>query len=125
MRNVIFILILCVFLTGCNNVVQADKENFNKEVGFIGESWIRTTEYDTETISFDEDGTFHYSCACGNPINNSDICDQYTYNVETKEIKLVCYEKVKNTTTLIKVIRFDNNILELDFDGEIRKFTKE
>lgn len=118
-KIILFILISTVCFTGCSS------NETKQKAPFAGDSWVRTAEHDTETISFDEDGTFHYSCTCGNPVNNADICDKYTYNDETKEIKLKCYEEVDDTITTIGVVNYDNNTLELDFDGEIRKFNKE
>ena len=52
-------------------------------------------------------------------------CEIYTYNEETKEIKLDCFETTEETITLIKVVSLTDTTLELDFNGEIRKFEKE
>ena len=55
-------------------------------------SWTRDAENDIETIRFGADGDFTYYCSCGNPVNDSDLCESYTYNDETKEIKFECFE---------------------------------
>ena len=58
-------------------------------------------------------------------MNDSDLCESYTYNDETKEIKFDCFETTEEMVTNIKIIKTTEEILELDFDGEIRKFEKE
>ena len=87
-------------------------------------SWTRDAENDTETIRFGEDGSFSYSCGCGNPVNDSDLCEGYTYDDETKTITLECIETTDEMVTVIKIVKCDENELQLDFDGEIRTFTK-
>ena len=87
-------------------------------------SWTRDSGHDEETIRFNEDGSFSYSCACGNPVNDADLCENYTYDEKTKEITLDCFETTEDTITTIKVISVSETNLELDFNGEIRKFTK-
>ena len=124
MKKIFIILSVCVFiLTGCK---EKKKEIIDySEYSFTDVSWTRDTEYDTETISFHSDGSFRYSCSCGNPVNDSDICETYTYNDETKEIKLECLEPMKDTITTIKIINYTEDTLELDFDGETRMFSIE
>ena len=50
------------------------------------------------------------------------MCETYTYNDKTKEIKLDCFETTEETITTIKIKEVTNETLELDFNGEIRKF---
>ena len=89
-----------------------------------GTYWTRNAEHDTETIHFGEDGSFSYSCSCGNPVNDSDLCDGYTYDDATKTITLDCIETTDEMITIIKIVKCDENSLHLDFDGEIRIFEK-
>ena len=97
--------------------------NFS-ECPFSEVTWIRDTLEDVETLIFNDDGSFSYSCACGNPVNDADLCDGYTYNEDTKEIKLNCFETTEDTITTIKVVSLTDKTLELDFGGEIRIFEK-
>ena len=46
------------------------------------------------------------------------------YNDETKEIKFDCFETTEEMITNIKIVEMSEDILELDFNGEIRKFEK-
>lgn len=123
MKKYIIILILIgVFLTGCKNTPQ--KKDYSNYL-FTDISWTRDSEHDIETISFKSDGRFVYYCSCGNPVNDSDLCEGYTYNEKTNEIKLDCFETTDEMVTNIKIINSTESILELDFNGEIRKFVRE
>ena len=68
------------------------------------------------------DGKFTYYCACGNPVNDSDLCEGYTYDDSTKTITLNCIETTDEMVTTIKIVKCDGNSLQLDFNGEIRIF---
>lgn len=122
-RNFIILIfsIICLFLTGCSNKQKVDYSSYD----FVNVDWTRETEYDTEYLSFSADGNFSYYCACGEPVNDSDLCETYTYNSKTKTINLNCFETTDSMIKTFKIIKNDENILELDFDGDIRKFTKE
>ena len=124
MKRSIFILILVGgVLTGCGNPKEA-KKDYSKYL-FTDVTWTRDGENDIETIVFKSDGSFSYFCSCGNPVNDSDLCESYVYNDDTKEIKLNCFETTEETITSIKIVEVSEDILELDFNGEIRKFEKE
>ena len=115
MRRCLMCFVLCFLLTGC----QA------KPAGFSDIWWSRETEVDTETIYFGSDGSFRYSCGCGNPVNDADLCEGYAYDEKRGVIQLDCMEPTEEMVTEIAVIAFDEDRLELDFDGEIRIFEKE
>ena len=91
---------------------------------FVNISWTRDAEHDTETIRFGADGKFTYYCGCGNPVNDSDLCEGYTYDDTTKIIELDCIETTDEMVTTIKIVKCDENSLHLDFNGEIRVFEK-
>lgn len=118
----LLVISLCFGMTGCK---EKKKEKIDySEYSFTNVWWTRDAEHDTETIRFSSDGFFSYSCACGNPVNDADICENYTYDDEKKTIKLECIEPSDQTITTIKLVSYNENTLELDFDGEIRKFSK-
>lgn len=118
MKKIIIVLLFaCFVFTGCKN------KDFSK-YPFTETSWSRNNGHDIETINFKTNGNFSYTCACGNPVNDADLCENYTYNEDTKEIKLKCFETTEDTITTIKVINTTDDTLELDFGGEIRKFEK-
>ena len=121
----IIILTLCFSLllfTGCtkNKTVKVDYS----DVSFTEVSWTRNGDHDLETIRFNANGGFSYSCACGNPVNDADLCENYIYNSVTNEITLKCVEKTDDMVTTIKVVNVTDTTLELDFNGEIRTFEK-
>ena len=122
MKKIIIILLLAaLFLTGC----EENKDKDYSEYMFTDIIWTRDSGHDIETIIFHADGSFVYYCACGNPVNDSDLCESYTYNDETKEIKFNCFETTEEMITSIKIVEMSEDVLKLDFDGEIRKFEKE
>ena len=122
MKKIFILLLMVLILLGCES--NEEKVDYSK-YKFTDVSWIRDSGHDIETITFNSDGTFGYSCACGNPVNNADVCETYSYNDKTKTIKLYCDEPGEDTITEIKIINSSNTTLELDFDGEIRTFSSE
>lgn len=93
-------------------------------ISFEDISWTRDTCDCKETLRFNSDGSCSYSCACGNPVNDSDLCEGYTYDDATKTITLNCIETTDEMITTIKIVKCDENSLHLDFNGEIRIFEK-
>ena len=144
-EKIITTLIIATLLTGCTQHMNAPdgssaapgptnseqitlQENKSDatiaKADFMDIRWTRSADGDTENIFFSSDGSFSYSCACGNPVNDSDLCEGYAYDEEKKEITLRCFEKTEDMVTTIIVKKCDKDSIELDFDGEIRKFTK-
>ena len=103
---------MMIIISGCNNSVE-----------FADKTWTRTTDVDTEYISFLSDGSFSYYCACGDPVNDSDLCTGYKYNSKENKIELKYSESTDNMITTIIVKSCSDNTLELDFDGDIRTFS--
>ena len=124
-KNIIILMLVVMLLTGCGGAKQNTQEKNYSEYLFTDVSWTRDGGNDIETIVFKSDGRFTYYCSCGNPVNDSDLCESYTYNDETKEITLECFEETDETITTIKVVDLTETTLELDFNGEIRKFENE
>ena len=120
------IVLICTLLfVGCSNNGKSDNKDVDySKYSFVGISWTRDADNDIETIRFGADGSFTYYCACGNSVNDSDLCEGYTYDDETKTITLECIETTDEMITAIKIVKCDENELHLDFDGEIRIFIK-
>lgn len=122
MKKVIAVLMVAgLFLTGCGE----NKERDYSEYLFTDVIWTRDNGHDIETIIFHADGSFRYYCACGNPVNDSDLCERYTYNDETKEIKFDYLEITEDMITSVKIGEMSEDVLELEFGGDIRRFEKE
>ena len=117
--TVVFIMACILLLSACA------KEPVSYDYDFVNISWTRDTESDTEYIRFSEDGSFRYYCACGNSVNDSDLCEGFTYDEETDIITLEYLEKTEETISKIKLVECTDEILKLDFDGEIRTFVPE
>lgn len=118
MKRIFYTILLTVlFLTGCQN-----EKNITN---FTDIHWVREGQHDTEILYFGSDGSFSYSCSCGNPVNDSDLCDGYIYDENTQEIILDYCEVTDDSITILKIMNLTKNELQIDFDGEIRTFTKE
>ena len=124
-KYIIILMLVGLFLTGCNDKKEKTQVKDYSEYLFTDVSWTRDGGNDIETIVFKSDGRFSYYCSCGNPVNDSDLCESYIYNDKNKEIKLDCFETTKETITNIKILEMTEEVLELDFNGEIRRFEKE
>ena len=124
--SLLALILVCVMIfAGCGKSEKKEKENVDySKYSFTDGSWTRDAENDIETIRFGADGSFTYYCSCGNPVNDSDLCDGYTYDDATKTIELDCFETTDEMVTVIKVVKCDDKELHLDFDGDIRVFTK-
>ena len=120
-KLIIFLLLTGLFLTGCAEQKEPDYSGYL----FTDVIWTRDSGHDIETIIFQTNGDFRYYCACGNPVNDSDLCESYTYNATTNEIKFNCFESTEEMITTVKIVVMTEDVLELDFNGEIRKFEKE
>ena len=118
-------MLVGMLLTGCGETKENIQEKDYSEYLFSDVRWTRDGENDIETLILKSDGSFSYYCSCGNSVNDSDLCESYTYNDETKEIKFDCFETTDEMVTSIKVVEVSEDILVLDFNGEIRKFKKE
>ena len=120
----VLVLVCAMIFVGCADKKSGKTTVDYSEYPFVNISWTRDAENDTETIRFGEDGSFSYYCACGNSVNDSDLCDGYTYDDSTKTVTLDCFETTDEMVTVIKIVKCDENELHLDFDGEVRVFTK-
>ena len=115
----ILCLIISMSLVGCGNKRNA------YDAEFMGVQWVRKVDEDVEFLSFMTDGTFSYYCACGNPVKDSDLIESYCYDKKHQTITLNAIETTDSMVTKIKILEFDNEHLELDFDGDVREFSIE
>ena len=112
---------LLFLLLGCTKSNTDETANYS-EYSFTDTSWTRKAEHDIETIRFGSDGSFVYYCACGNPVDDSDLNEGYTYDDETKTITVKYIETTEETVSKIKIEECDDKSIKLNFDGEIREF---
>ena len=119
------VFVCAILFMGCSgNKKTEDHSGDYSKYSFVNTPWTRDAEQDTETIRFGEDGSFSYYCGCGNPVNDADLCEGYTYDDATKTITLDCIETTDEMVTIIKIVKCDEKELHLDFNGETRVFTK-
>ena len=120
MKKLSVILLGLVFLlVGCGN-----KKTVYSDLPFADVSYSRAGDHDEETICFAADGTFYYSCSCGNPVNDSDLCEGYTFDRDKKTFALNYSETTDETITEFKLVSCEDDTLVLDFGSDIRTFTK-
>lgn len=121
--NILLVLtaVLLFLLLGCakNNISETVDYS---EYSFTDTLWTRKAEHDIESIRFGSDGSFTYWCACGNPVNDSDLNEGYTYDDKTKTITIKYIETTEETVSTIKIEACDDKSIKLNFDGEIREF---
>ena len=115
-------IVVCLSLIGCGKGQPEETKPALERGGFEDMTWTRDTESCIETLCFRSDGTCSYTCACGNPVNDDDLCEGYRYDAESKSILLEFLETTEETVTEIRVESFDGTTLVLDFDGNLRTF---
>lgn len=113
------IALICVVLLVVVILVVFCTPNKNLGKEFIGYEW----ENGSDVISFTKDGEFGYYDNSGNPVDDYDLCDKYTYNEKTGKIKLSCSGFFTSLFKNIKVVEYDDKILKLRINGEIKKFS--
>lgn len=128
-RKCLAVFLLCVMLlyslTSCGPIEKGGTEVDYSKYAFTDVNWVRDGDCDIETLRFKANGDFQYSCACGNPVNDADVVDSYTYDDTTKTFTLHCVEEVDGMVTKITLIECDGDTLKLDFDGEVRILVRE
>lgn len=115
------IVTISFFFCGCAENFTEKKVDYS-EYAFTDTLWTRRAEHDIETIRFGSDGSFAYSCACGNSVNDSDLNEGYTYEDKTKTITIRYFETTEETVSKIKIEMCDEERIKLNFNGEIREF---
>lgn len=133
MKKVLPIIIMLICVVGSvlinlnynkDNNLEQESEFKSEQLAFVDIRWTRVSESDTEFIGFNSDGHYYYYCACGNPVNDSDLCETYTYDNDKKTISLECMETTYEMVTEIKVVSYSEDKLVLDFNGDIREFER-
>lgn len=119
------VITLCVSLAACAKDDKKNEAADYSEYAFTKGNWIRETEECTETLRLKADGGFSYTCSCGNPVNDADLIEGYTYDDSTKTITFDALETTDEMVTKVKVVSCDEEKLVLDFDGEKREFVAE
>lgn len=123
-KKILVILFICLSATACKN---KDSEIIDySKYKFTDISWERPSDNDNDKtyIEFYSNGMFGYYCSCGNPIENYDLCSEYTYDDATKTITLKCEKNSKNIEKTIKIKSQTSKKLVLSFGKETRTFTK-
>ena len=119
------VFVVLASFSGCAKNSKKGDPNFGlSTLDFVNIDWERHTSSCTETIYFNDDGNCGYYCACGNPVNDDDLCEGYSYDPETETIYLDFPSSVKGVVREIVVKSCDGETLVLDFEGDIRTFKR-
>lgn len=113
MNVAIIIVVAGIMLAGCGK--SEEKLEF-----LTAHEWIHYDSACDETISFDDNGHFAFYSDEGNPVGDSDLYDKYSYDSESREIKLK-----PDGDMSIKVLRHEKSRLLLDIDGDVKEFFDE
>ena len=115
-------LLICgLLLSGCGE----EASPVGDTPPFADVTWVRNGAHDSEALRFGSNGKFSYSCGCGNPVNDADLCQGYRYDQKTQTLTLDYLEMAEEAVPVITVVSYDGQELQLDFSGEIRIFHKE
>ena len=127
MKKRLVIIICCILLCGCQNTTkqQTDKkeENFSEYDLLVKGYW---SHYDPiigemENMTLTKKGEFIYCCSCGEPVENSDLYDVYSYE-ENEKIKLkVSYDEHIDEVD-IDIIYINENVLLIQMKDDRIEF---
>ena len=94
MKKIMIMLITLLLLSGCANQSGNEKETVKGDVcDFLTHAnWEGTDEQCTNTITFREDGGFSNSCACGEPVGDADLAEEYRYRASDRTVHLLDFE---------------------------------
>ena len=106
MKRIFTIIMIGILLVGCAKTDSLTEHD-----------WVHYGSTCIETIYFGKDGHFAYYSDEGNPVNDSDLYDQYSHDSKSKKIHL------KPTGAMsIQVLRYKKSRLLLNIDGDIIEF---
>lgn len=122
MKKVIIVIIIAIIGVASITigVIKTIKPNY--KYPFVDIRWVDKSNSDDEYLILTKNGGFAYYCSCGNPVDSYDLCDGFTYNKQTKTIKLKCNSKSDSIIREIKILECTNKKLKLKFKNEIRTF---
>ncbi len=106
MKKIFTIMMIGILLVGCG------KTDF-----LTNHKWVHYDSTCIETIYFGEDGHFAYYSDEGNPVKDSDLYDQYTYDSNNKRIDLL-----PSGNMSIQMLRHEKSRLLLNIDGDVKEF---
>ncbi len=102
-----FIIILSLFMCACSNIPVGDDCQF-----LVNAQWQGTDEQCTNVIDFKEENGFSNWCACGSPVGNGDVVEEFRYIEKDKCILL--YDSEKELVDTGKILFCDDMYLVID-----------
>ncbi len=112
MKKIILLLIILILVfSGCSNMPESDNCDF-----LINATWEGSDESCTNSISFNEDGFFSNSCACGSPVGSGDVTEIFRYIEEGKSLLL--YDCDEELIEEGKILFCDDTYLVVNLWGD-------
>lgn len=118
--SIFITIIICLgTLCGC---VAPEEPSDKLPAELVDKTWLFYDEFSAEhlCLTLGSDNAFSYHCQCGEPVEDSDLYDQYTYDAE-KEIILLSNSTGKEIKE-VKVLGYNEYHLLLEIDGETKDF---
>lgn len=108
--NKIMIIICIIFLFGCES---------NEKEASIFHAWERSENGYDELLNLNKDGSFSYYWPdAGELIDDSDLCESFTYDEENNLIILNCSDEKRN----IKIVSLKSDKLVLEYQDKQKIF---
>lgn len=114
-------------LCACKSKNEAPKGDFVADIEFLtSNDWVRIdpTAGDTEYFCMNKDMTFSFWCACGNPVDDSDLYDKFKYDEESGVIKIY-NSKLPFVGKEYRLVLYGKNFIVLDINGTLKEFVSE
>ena len=123
MKKIFLISLITILLTSMAACQNTNDEPVDDYAPFAEAEWEFYNEKtgEEDIIYFEEDGSFSYHCACGEPIGDSDVYDSYRYDEE--QLLITLYNDYDDSEKEIRLIFYNAIHLLLEIDGVIRDFS--
>lgn len=108
MKKLLMVLILVLAAFGCATKPTGDGKIYN----FMD----ITFENGEERIYFGKDGHFSHYYSNGSPVGDSDLCEEYVYDDESKKIEVIC--DLNSGNIKYEMVNYDENHITLKMNNK-------
>lgn len=133
-KILLWLFLICILLCGKKHIDNRRKgspkdikkdnmKNINKE---LCKKWLffDAVRGEYQILRLNKDGSFSYSCECGEGVDDFDVYDRYTYNKEKQQLIISSDDKKssKKNTKLIDILSTNEYHLMLRINDKIKDF---
>lgn len=131
-KTLLWLFLICILLCGCgkehnDKSKQDTKKNINKDVKNdinkeLYKKWLffDSVRGEYQILRLNKDGSFSYSCECGEGVDDFDVYDRYTYD-KNKQQLIVSNDDKKNDK-YIDILSMNEYHLMLRINDKIKDF---